>query len=96
MPRRCLWDGKRVSGHNGCIRWKNEFVFVSSALGGEHIGLEVIDDRAYNVYFCEMLIGRFNEEDIKIGDIIERLPLRQIYNRLGNINPQGVLPMCPE
>lgn len=84
------FEVRRVSGHNGCIRWKNEFVFVSGALGGEHIGLEVIDDRAYNVYFCEMLIGRFNEEDMKIGDIIERLPLRQIYNRPGSINPQGV------
>jgi len=39
---------------------------------------------------------RNNEEDMKIGDINERLPLRQLYNRPGSINPQGVLPMCPE
>ena len=81
---------RRVSGNNSCIRWKNKFVFVSRALGGEYIGLEEIDDRMYNLYFCEMLVGRFNEEKMRVEDIIERLPLRQIYNRPGSINPGRV------
>ena len=81
---------RRVSGHNGCIRWKNEFVFVSGALAGEYIGLEQEDDGVYDVYFCDLFIGRFIEEKKRIADIIERLPLRQIYNRPGRINPGKV------
>ena len=75
---------RRVSGNNSCIRFKNRFVFVSRALGGEYIGLEQKGDRVYNLYFCELLIGRFKEEKLRIEDIIERLPLRQIYNRPGS------------
>jgi hypothetical protein len=81
---------RRVSGNNSCIRWKNEFVFVSRALGGEYIGLEQKSDGVYDVYFCELLIGRLMEDKLRIGDIIERLPLRQIYNRRGSINPGKV------
>ncbi len=79
---------RRVSGNNSCIRWKNEFVFVSRALAGEYIGLEQRGDGVYDVYFCELLIGRFMEDNLRIGDIIERLPLRQIYNRRGSMNPE--------
>lgn len=81
---------RRVSDNNSCIRWKNEFVFVSRALGGEYIGLEQKGDGVYDVYFCELLIGRFMEDKLRIEDIIERLPLRQIYNRPGSMNPGKV------
>jgi transposase InsO family protein len=84
------FEVRRVSGNNSCIRFKNRFVFVSRALGGEYIGLEEIDDRMYNLYFCKMLVGRFNEEKMRVEDIIERLPLRQIYNRPGSMNPGRV------
>ena len=97
MPRKisqfdypCTSQVRRVSGNNSCIRWKNEFVFVSRALGGEYIGLEQKGDGVYDVYFCELLIGRFMEEKLRIADIIERLPLRQIYNRPGSMNPGKV------
>jgi transposase InsO family protein len=84
------FEVRRVSGNNSCIRFKNRFIFVSRALGGEYIGLEEIDDRMYNLYFCEMLVGRFNEEKMRVEDIIERLPLRQIYNRPGSMKPGKV------
>jgi len=84
------FEVRRVSRDNSCIRWKNKFVCVSRALGGEYIGLEEINDRMYNLYFCDMLIGRFNEDRMKIEDVVERLPLRQIYNRPGSINPMKV------
>ena len=97
MPRRLgqfdyplHYEVRRVSANNSCIRWKNEFVFVSRALAGECIGLEQEDDGVYDVYFCDLFIGRFIEEKKRIADIIERLPLRQIYNRPGRINPGKV------
>ncbi len=81
---------RRVSDNNSCIRWRNEFVFVSRALGGEYIGLEQKGDGENDLYFCELLIGRFMEEKLRIADMIERLHLRQIYNRPGSMNPGKV------
>lgn len=34
--------------------------------------------QAYNVYFCDLLIGRFFEEISKIKDVIERVPTRPL------------------
>jgi hypothetical protein len=46
----------------------------------EYIGFEEIEDGIYHVYFCELLIGRFVEEVMKIEDAIERVP----YDRLSS------------
>jgi putative transposase len=74
------YNVRRVCG-NSCIRWRNEFIFVSRALAGEYVGLEQTDDGVYDVYFCDLYIGRLLEEKKRIADILERLPLGQIHNR---------------
>jgi hypothetical protein len=38
----------------------------------------------HNVYFCELLMGRFVEEAMKIEDVIERVPVRQTVVECGN------------
>ena len=42
----------------------------------EYIGFEEIEDGVHNVYFYEILIGRFFEEINRIRDIIDRVPTR--------------------
>ncbi len=70
------FEVRRVSRNNG-IRWQHRWVQVSSTLAEEYIGFEEIEDGIYNVYFCELLIGRFREETMRIEDVIERVPIRQ-------------------
>lgn len=70
------FEVRRVSRNNG-IRWSNRWVQVSSTLAEEYIGFEEVEDGIHNVYFCELLIGRFREETMKIEDVIERVPVRQ-------------------
>ncbi len=65
------FEVRRVSRNNG-IRWKHHWVQVSSTLAGEYVGFEEIEDGIHNVYFCELLIGRFIEETMKIEDVIEQ------------------------
>jgi len=84
MPRRLRhydyplhFEVRRVSRNSG-IRWRNRWVQVSQTLAEEYIGFEEIEDGIHNVYFCDLLIGRFFEEISKIKDVIERVPTRPL------------------
>jgi transposase InsO family protein len=77
------FEVRRVSRNNG-IRWQHRWVQVSSTLAEEYIGFEEIEDGIHNVYFCELLIGRFMEKTTKIEDVIERVPVRQTIVECGN------------
>ena len=77
------FEVRRVSRNSG-IRWRNRWVQVSSTLAEEYIGFEEIEDGIHNVYFCELLIGRFVEKLMKIEDVIERVPIRQTVVECGN------------
>jgi len=74
---------RRVSRNSG-IRWKHLWVNVSQTLMEEYIGFEEIEDGVHNVYFYDILIGRFFEEQLKIRDVIERVPVRQTVVECGN------------
>jgi hypothetical protein len=43
-----------------------------------------VDDGIYNIYFCNLLIGRFFEEQLKIKDVIERVPVRHTVVECAN------------
>jgi putative transposase len=81
----CHFEVRRVSKNSG-VRWRNQHVQVSTTLADEYIGFEEIQDGIYNVYFCELLIGRLYEKDLRVRDVIERVPVR---NRVVEcLNPQ--------
>jgi transposase InsO family protein len=77
------FEVRRVSRNSG-IRWRSRWIQVSSTLAEEYIGFEEIEDGIHNVYFCELLIGRFVEKIMKIEDVIERVPVRQTIVECGN------------
>jgi len=81
----CHFEVRRVSKNSG-IRWRNQHVQVSTTLADEYIGFEEVKDGIYNVYFCELLIGRFHENDLRIRDVIERVPVRNTVVEC--LNPQ--------
>jgi len=90
------FEVRRVSRNSG-IRWRNKYVPVSSTLAEEYIGFEEVEDGIYNVYFNELLIGRFIEEDLRIRDVIKRVPVR--HTVVECCDPRlrrKVSPMCLE
>ena len=66
----------RYVSANGGIRWRKRWVNVTSALVGEHIGLEEIDDGQWDVYFGTMKLGRLHERLMRIEDHLGRLKRR--------------------
>jgi hypothetical protein len=90
------FEVRRVSRNSG-IRWRNRWVQVSSTLAEEYIGFEEVEDGIHNVYFCDLLIGRFVEQTMKIEDVIERVPVRQTIVECGNPRTRRkVSPMSPD
>lgn len=69
------FETRLVSG-NGGIRWHKHWVNVSSVLIGENVGLELIDDGLWDVYFGVKKIGRLHERSMRIEDHMGRLVRR--------------------
>lgn len=66
----------RYVSANGGIRWRKQWVNVTSAIIGEYVGLEEIDDGLWDVYFGPMKLGRLHERHMQIEDHLGRLKRR--------------------
>ena len=52
--------------NNGSVRWKSYYwVYMSRCLIGRHIGAEDIGDGIWGVYYRNVFLGYFNENDIR-------------------------------
>jgi transposase InsO family protein len=49
-----------VSG-NGCISWSNAPLFVATALAGEYVAFEEIDDGLWTLHFATVALARYDE-----------------------------------
>ena len=63
----------RYVSANGGIRWKNQWVNVTSTIIGEHVGLEEVDDGLRDVYYGFPKLGRLHERHMRIEDHRGRL-----------------------
>jgi putative transposase len=59
------FEVRYVSRNNG-IRWNRSWINVSSTLREEYVGCEEVDDAVWNVWFGPLLLGRFDERELKI------------------------------
>lgn len=67
----------RYVSANGGIRWRSDWVNVSTVCAGEYVGLEEIDDGIWNVYFGPLKLGRLHERLMKIEDAYGQLNRRR-------------------
>jgi putative transposase len=79
MPSRLLpmeypdrYEVRKVSSAGG-IRWGKQYVNVTSALVGEYVGLEAVEDGQWDVYFGVKRLGRLHERHMRIEDEYGRL-----------------------
>jgi transposase InsO family protein len=47
--------------HNGSISWKNRAVFVATALAGQPVAFEEIDDGLWTLHFATVALARYDE-----------------------------------
>ena len=51
---------------DGSIKWKGRYLFVTTVLHGEPIGLEEVDDGIWSLHFGPLLLARFDERDQRL------------------------------
>jgi transposase InsO family protein len=56
----------RYVSRNGGVRWHNQWVNVSHVLAEEYVGLDEVADGIWSVYFGPVLLGRFDERELRI------------------------------
>jgi putative transposase len=66
----------RYVSRNGGVRWHNRWVNVSHVLAEEYVGLEEVADGVWSVYFGPVLLGRFDERDLRIHGAHNRNKLK--------------------
>lgn len=50
----------RLVSTSGAIRWNSAQISVTTALAGQHVGLEEVDDGLWDVYFATARVGRLD------------------------------------
>jgi putative transposase len=60
------WEARVVRNKTGQITWRQQDVRVSGALWGERVGLCPVDDGVWELYFGPMLLGHFDERQMKV------------------------------
>ena len=56
------FEVRRVDS-NGSIKWQNRYTQISKAFIGRRLGLQLVDEALWDVYFGPFLIGRFDERE---------------------------------
>ena len=58
------FEQRRVNT-NGVIKWQRREVFLTEALAGEQVGLQLIDDGVWLLMFASVVLGYFSDPDQK-------------------------------
>lgn len=56
----------RRVGTRGAIHFCGRPLFISEVLGGEHVGLEEVDEGLWSVYFYDVLLGRLQQREWRL------------------------------
>jgi hypothetical protein len=59
------WEQRQVRA-SGLMKWKGQDVYITTALAGERIGLEPMDDGLWTVYFASHALGIFDERKAEV------------------------------
>lgn len=56
----------RLVATNGCLSWAGAPLFLATALAGEHVAFEEVDDGIWTIFFATVALARFDERHRRI------------------------------
>ena len=81
---------RRVS-RCGTIRVLCNQILVSNTLNEDYVGLEEVDDRVYDLFFCFYHIGRYELKSNKIHDIVSKVGVsRRQVDLASRVSPMSL------
>ena len=61
----------RYITHNGAIRiGKSNWLFITTALAGKKVGLELLGNNIYRLYFRQFFLGYVDMKELRVYDIM--------------------------
>jgi putative transposase len=72
---------------NGEIKFLGHRPFISQVLVGENVALEEVDDGIWSLYFCNSLLGRIDQRDMKLVAIRQPSATTGNEGKLGTDQP---------
>ena len=82
----------RLVNVNGCIVWRNVYVYIGYILKGEYVGLHQTATDRYEVYFGPLRLGYFYEKKLKKKSYFKMIKIKHGQCH-GNLIP-GILLNC--
>ena len=73
-PEPPAWREACDVDRNGCIRWRKQKIFVTSALCGEIVELERTGEWTWEIRFLNLVIAELDERKIDRGIVMKRRP----------------------
>ncbi len=68
----------RIVNSNGCIVWRNVYVYIGYVLKGEYVGLNQTSTDRYDVYFGPIRLGYFYEKELKKEKYIKMIKYQEV------------------
>jgi transposase InsO family protein len=59
----------RLVATNGCLSWDGAPLFIATALAGQHVAFEEVDDGIWTLYFGAVALARFDQRQRRIHPI---------------------------
>lgn len=66
---------------SGRIKWKGNELCLCSALTGQYVGFEQIEERLYRIYFMDQPIGYFDEKHLKVKPLSKKTKKRALRSK---------------
>jgi transposase InsO family protein len=63
----------RLVSSNGCVSWASAPLFVATALAGEHVGFEEVDDGIWTLRFATLALARYDERHRSLHPIASQV-----------------------
>ena len=73
--------------NSGEIKFLGHCVFISQVLVGENVALEEVEDGIWSLLFCNSLLGRIDQRDMKLVPIRHQPTTKGNEGKLGTDQP---------
>jgi putative transposase len=62
----------RLVSSNGCLSWKSAPLFIATALAGEYVAFEEVDDGLWTLWFATVALARYDDRQRSIHPLASR------------------------
>ena len=78
----------RLVSSNGCLSWQSAPLFVASALAGEYVAFEEVDEGIWTLWFATVALARYDERHRSLHPIASQYAVGRSASSAGSAPPK--------